>query len=137
MWKELDTNSDGKLTKPELADYYKRGGLGHALVGVGRTQSSAALTTALLKALDADGNGIISEVEWKAAPDALRKLDRNDDELIGPGELVPKTAYPGTVGAILLSPPRRERKDRTRTGRFAADRSSCGLGRYVLGKVSL
>jgi Ca2+-binding EF-hand superfamily protein len=103
--KKLDTNGDGNVTKAELASYYRRGGLGHVLVGVGRPQATVALTAALLKALDTDGNGAVSEAEWKAAAESLRKLDRNDDELIGPGELVPKTAYPGTVGAILMSSP--------------------------------
>lgn len=101
----LDTDGDGKLTRAELASYYRRGGLGHVLVGVGRPQATAALTDALLKALDTDGTGTVSEAEWKAAGDALHKLDRNDDELIGPGELVPKTAYPGAVGSILMAPP--------------------------------
>ena len=104
-WKELDRDGDGAVTKAELASYYHGHGFGRVLVGVGRPQATDALTSALLKALDADGNGAISEAEWKAAPEALRKYDRNDDELIGPGELVPKTAYPGTLGAILLAPP--------------------------------
>jgi Ca2+-binding EF-hand superfamily protein len=103
--KDLDADANGKVTKLELANYYRRGGLGHVLVGVGRPQATAALTAAVLKALDTDGNGTVSEAEWKAAAESLRKLDRNDDELIGPGELVPKTAYPGTVGSILMSSP--------------------------------
>lgn len=103
--KELDTNSDGKVSKDELAGYYRGAGLGQMLVGVGRPLNTAALTAALLKSLDTDGDRTVSEAEWKAAADTLRKLDRNDDELIGPGELVPKISYPGTLGANILSPP--------------------------------
>ncbi|AMV25717.1 transaldolase/EF-hand domain-containing protein [Gemmata sp. SH-PL17] len=105
VFKELDTDGDNRVSKAELVGYFQRGGIGHPLVGVGRPQSTAALTAALLKGLDTDNNGTVSEAEWKAAADALRKLDRNDDELIGPGELVPKIGYPGTLGAILLAPP--------------------------------
>ncbi len=34
-----------------------------------------------------------------------QKLDKNDDELVGAGELVPKTVYLGAAGTILLTPP--------------------------------
>ncbi len=52
-----------------------------------------------------------SAAETEAAPDLLRKLDANDDELVGPGELVASIAYPGTGGAILLCPARARRSE--------------------------
>jgi Ca2+-binding EF-hand superfamily protein len=102
---DLDLNADGKVNGEELADYYRRAGLGCVLVGVGRPTDTDRLTDALLKHLDANKDGRVDEAEWKAVAETLRKLDKNDDELIGPGELVDKTVYPGATGAILCSAP--------------------------------
>ncbi len=102
---DLDLNSDGKADGAELADYYRRAGLGGVLVSVGKPPGTEQLTDALLKHLDANKDGKVDEAEWKAAPAALRKLDKNDDELIGPGELVAKMSYPGATGAVLYSAP--------------------------------
>jgi Ca2+-binding EF-hand superfamily protein len=102
---DLDLNMDGKVSGEELADYYRRAGLGGVLVGVGKPPATEQLTDALLKHLDTSKDGKVDEAEWKAAAMSLRKLDKNDDELIGPGELVEKTVYPGATGAILCSAP--------------------------------
>ena len=106
----LDLTGDGKLDPNELADFYRRSGLGGVLVGVGKAPATDALTDALLKHLDANKDGQVTEAEWKAAPGALAKLDANDDELIGPGELVARAAYPGALGSILLTAPAPEAK---------------------------
>jgi Ca2+-binding EF-hand superfamily protein len=103
--KAVDRDGDGRVTRAELVDFYRRSGLGRVSVGVGRPHATDALTRALLKALGAEPDGTVTESRWRAAAETLRTLDRNDDELIGPGELVPRTAYPGTLGAILLAPP--------------------------------
>lgn len=102
---ELDRNGDGKVARDELAAFYRANGVGNVQIGVGRLPASAELAAALLKRLDADGDGRVSEREWRAAADTLKKLDKNDDELIGAGELVPKAAYPGAAGTVLLTPP--------------------------------
>ncbi len=102
---DLDVNGDAKVTPLELAAYYRRCGLGNVLIGVGRLPASAELAAALLKDLDTDGDGKVSEKEWKAAANSLKKLDRNDDELIGVGELVPHALYPGAAATTLLTPP--------------------------------
>ena len=101
----LDLNGDGKIGPDELADFYRRAGLGGVLVGVGKAPATDALTDALLKHLCADKDGKITEAECKAAPDTLKKFDANDDELIGPGELVERAAYPGALGSILVTAP--------------------------------
>jgi Ca2+-binding EF-hand superfamily protein len=105
VFKELDANGDGKVSVAELAGFYRKTGLGNALIGVGRIPTSAELTEALLKNLDTDGDGKVSEKELKAAAESLKKLDKNDDELIGAGELVPKSLYPGAAGSLLLTAP--------------------------------
>jgi len=102
---DLDRNGDGQVTPDELAAFYRAAGVGTVQIGVGRLPASADLTAALLKALDTDGDGVVSEKEWRAAADMLKKLDKNDDELIGAGELVPKAVYPGAAGTLLLTPP--------------------------------
>ena len=105
LFADLDLNADGKVSSEELADDYRRAGLGGVLVGAGKPTATEQLTDALLKHLDTNKDGKVDEAEWKAAPASLRKLDKNDDELVGPGELVEKTLYPGATGAILYSAP--------------------------------
>jgi Ca2+-binding EF-hand superfamily protein len=102
---DLDRDGDGKATPDELAAFYRAAGVGNVLVGVGRLPAGGELTAALLKSLDTDGDGKVTEREWKAAVEVLKKLDTNDDELIGAGELVPKALYPGAAGTTLLTPP--------------------------------
>jgi Ca2+-binding EF-hand superfamily protein len=102
---ELDADASGSVSTAELADYYRRCGLGGVLVGVGKPPATDRLTDALLKRLDTNRDGAVTEAEWKAAADTLRPLDANDDELIGPGELVEHTAYPGALGSVLLTVP--------------------------------
>ena len=106
---ELDADGNGKVTPEELAAYYRRAGVGDALIGVGKLPASAELTDAILKYLGADRDGKVTEKEWRAAAAALAKLDKNDDELIGVGELVPKAVYPGAAGTVLLTPPGADR----------------------------
>ncbi|MDY3552730.1 EF-hand domain-containing protein [Gemmata sp. JC717] len=102
---DIDLNGDGKASPDEVADFYRRAGLGGVLVGCGKAPATDALTDALLKHLDTNKDGKLTEAEVKTAPDALKALDANDDELIGPGELVERTAYPGALGSILVTAP--------------------------------
>src|SRR5262249_35103230 len=104
-WADLDLDGDGKVTADELADFYRRAGLGGVLVGVGKPPATDRLTDAIIRHLDTNKDGKVDEAEWKAAPTVLGKLDKNDDELIGPGELVDRTAYPGALGSTLLAAP--------------------------------
>lgn len=66
---------------------------------------SAALTEALFKALDADGDGKLSAAELAAAPAKLLPLDLNDDELVSSDELLGKVQNPfqGFVAVSLNS----------------------------------
>lgn len=100
---QLDGNSNGKVTPAEFTGYYTSWGLGNLVVGVGKLPESSPLTTAIVKHLDGDGDGSLSESEWKAAADTMKKLDKNDDELIGAGELVANAVYPGAAGTHLLA----------------------------------
>ena len=51
----------------------------------------------IMAALDADGNGEISAEEIKAAPAALKKLDKNNDGKLTDAELLP--SFPGGGGS--------------------------------------
>ena len=104
-WEELDRRpADGKVSFEELVDYYHRHGVGGVQVAVGRPPATDALTDALLRRLDRDGDGGVSKAEWQSAAESLHALDLNDDELISGDELVPGLAYPGAFGATLLTP---------------------------------
>ncbi len=102
---DVDRNGDDAVDGGELADFYRRAGLGGVLVGVGKPTATEKLTDALLKHLDTNGDGHLTAAEWKVASTTLLKIDGNGDELVGPGELVAKLAYPGATGANLLVPP--------------------------------
>jgi Ca2+-binding EF-hand superfamily protein len=99
----LDTNHDTRLSVDEIASSYRQKGIGTVQVGVGRTPATETLTRAILKSLDTDHDGTVVESEWRAAAETFRELDKNDDELIGPGEIVTKTVYPGAVGSYRLA----------------------------------
>jgi Ca2+-binding EF-hand superfamily protein len=102
---ELDADGDKKVTRAELVAWYRRAGAGGASVGAGTVPGTGTLTAALVKALDADDDGKVTEAEFKNAAAALRKFDANDDELVGPAELVARAVYPGAAGTTRLTPP--------------------------------
>ena len=70
-------------------------------VGVAKAPFTDA-PTQRLKKLDLDGDGRISLKELQDAEKSLMPLDLNEDEMIAPSELVPKTGYPGAIGGIRL-----------------------------------
>jgi EF hand/EF-hand domain pair len=136
---ELDLNSDAKVSIEELADYYRRAGLGNVLVGVGKPPSTDKLTDALLKTVGT------TEAEWKKAAEVLAKLDSNDDELIGPGELVERTAYPGADGKtdptcealpLVLLPQRLSDNHWNKTGKLERDSLKILSSKFDLTKTS-
>jgi Ca2+-binding EF-hand superfamily protein len=125
----LDANRDGKVTKEELAQFYRaNGGAPFQLqVGPGQAQyvqlggramtqnqdnQSEALTEALFGLLDANKDGKLSREELAAAPAVLLKLDEDDDEMISIQELLPNynpfnrqaVAFQ-TGGTIVRQPP--------------------------------
>jgi Ca2+-binding EF-hand superfamily protein len=81
----------GKLTFAEFRAFYRKHDAGPVGLApaLGAFDPFATLDEALFAALDTDGDGRLSRPELAAAPHLLRTLDRNDDEMIDPGELVP------------------------------------------------
>ncbi|MFO0908089.1 MAG: hypothetical protein U0794_06980, partial [Isosphaeraceae bacterium] len=96
-WGDLDRDSDGKASPSEIANAYRRHGLGRVLVGTGRPLSAPKLTEAILGHLDPDRDGSIRPNEVLRVVRSLLALDSNGDELVTPGELVSALPYPGTT----------------------------------------
>lgn len=117
---ELDANSDKFVAASEVAAFYRQAGLGTPLVGAGHMSHTTALNATLLKLLDADENGQVSEAELKTAAATITKFDRNDDEMIGAGELVACLRYPGGAGSYLLKVAQPDSKAEALRKKFAA-----------------
>jgi Ca2+-binding EF-hand superfamily protein len=118
----LDADRDGKVTRDELAAFYRKNGgapfqvmMGPANPNNGRIAvapggfgmaggySTEALNEALFKALDTDGDGKLSKEELEAAPNLIAKLDGNDDEMISRDELIPTA--PNPYGRVAVAAP--------------------------------
>ncbi|HEY4259712.1 MAG TPA: hypothetical protein VGM98_06125 [Schlesneria sp.] len=91
-------------SKGDLQKYYRHHGAGRVTVGHGKLPNTAAITATILQALDLDQDGKLSQGELQKSEVALRRLDANEDELIGVGELVPNGTYPGSWAATALAP---------------------------------
>lgn len=100
----LDQDHDGKVTRAELADWYRRIGatpfqiqsgggpqniafVKPALVVPTSSLPADALNEKLFALLDADKNGKLSREELARAPAILHKLDLNEDEMVSAQEL--------------------------------------------------
>lgn len=105
-WKALDADRNGRVCSTELATFYRRRGLGDLVVAIGYPPETSALNDALLRHLDANRDGQLTQEEWKNAPTTLQPLDRNNDELVDASELVSGAAYPGASASVVLTPSR-------------------------------
>jgi Ca2+-binding EF-hand superfamily protein len=108
LMSQLDTNKDGKVTRDELAAYYRRNGAGPFQYGGPRSatrirgvgdaviafdsgtdggSNADALNEVLFNLLDTNKDGKLSKEELARAPEILMKLDANDDEIVSLAEL--------------------------------------------------
>ena len=95
---------DGKVDAAALRYALRAAGVGPVdLTTAAVRPDSAALTDALFKKLDADGDGKLSLAELKAAPDRLARLDLDDDELVSSDELLEKFQNPLQGFAVSIS----------------------------------
>ncbi|PQO47688.1 EF-hand domain-containing protein [Blastopirellula marina] len=102
---QLDQDGSGDVSLAELTAYYRSQEVGTPVVGIGAALFTAELTKSLLAQLDRNGDGQVDLEEWEQAESILDRLDQNDDELIGAGELVADITYPGASGNYLLQVP--------------------------------
>jgi hypothetical protein len=101
---DVMTGEAQTCSKEELANYYRRHGAGRLTIGYGKLPNTAAITKAIIQALDQDRDGRLSQGELHKAETTLRRLDANDDDLIGVGELIPGGTYPGNWATNHLPP---------------------------------
>ncbi len=101
----LDADKDGKVTRDELARYYRtsgfapfqfrsgnnnmQGGFRVRFVGQPEPLRPEAINQTLFDLLDTDKDGKLSREELTAGVSRLAKLDANDDEMIDVNELNP------------------------------------------------
>jgi Ca2+-binding EF-hand superfamily protein len=118
----LDASKDGKVTRDELARYYRangfapfqfRGGNGNRMVarrfvrvlGQAEPMTPEAINKVLFDLLDTNKDGKLSLEELAAGPARLAKLDLNDDEMIDVNELnpnaIPDDGLAGTAVAFV------------------------------------
>jgi Ca2+-binding EF-hand superfamily protein len=105
----LDADGDGRITRRELAGYYRRAGLDAMVLQIlPRREEADALTDSLFRLLDRDGDGLLSREELTHAATSLSKVDLDEDEFITPEELLAhgSSARPEQVKARAATPQR-------------------------------
>jgi Ca2+-binding EF-hand superfamily protein len=99
----IDKNQDGKITKEELMEWYRRNGAAPfqfrtgggtvqgqfrlVIAGQGEPLSADAINQKLFALLDANKDGKLSREELTRAPAVLHKLDLDDDEMVSVQEM--------------------------------------------------
>jgi Ca2+-binding EF-hand superfamily protein len=121
----LDTDHDGKVSRSELAAYYRKNGFVPFQFNFGTNQAAPlgayasilggpkpeppveSVSKAIFKILDANGDGKLSKTELEAASTVLLPLDEDDDETITTQELVPDAGSntAGILGMIAMARP--------------------------------
>jgi Ca2+-binding EF-hand superfamily protein len=121
----MDTDGDGKVSREELAAYYRRNGgapfqsqygpaqdalytpNGKVRLGgpAGGGVSADAVNDAFFNLLDKNKDGKLSREELAAAPEVLMKLDLDEDEMISLEELVPGAAPANPYGFKVFGAP--------------------------------
>jgi Ca2+-binding EF-hand superfamily protein len=102
----LDANGDGKVTRAELADYFREynGGAFHVQVRPTPAPPAAARNNGLFTLLDRNKDGKLSRKELAAAVKLLGRLDEDDDEMLTVAELLPDL-FPATNEEVVFGQP--------------------------------
>jgi len=119
----LDTDHDGKLSPEECGFSLGADSIRNPEF-VARARLQFMRGHPVLAALDADGDGEISETEITNSAAALRKLDKNGDGNLTPDELLPDNA--SNQAAMILS-----RLDTDRDGKISLAERDSGEGRML------
>ncbi len=99
---EADLDRNDVVSRAELQAWYARHGVGSLTAVAARSSMTPVLTAALWRHLDTDRDSRLSLAEIAAAPESLRKLDEDDDELISSQEIASsvKQPYPFPTGRL-------------------------------------
>jgi Ca2+-binding EF-hand superfamily protein len=85
----LDANKDGKVTKEEFKAYYRNNGLTplRFVFNNSQAQEATRVNEAIVKRLDRDGDGRLTQEEFARLPELVRQLDEDEDEMLTAREL--------------------------------------------------
>jgi Ca2+-binding EF-hand superfamily protein len=104
---QVDTNKDGKVSKEEFRDYYKKNGFSPLRFSNSNYQATQSKQTndAIYKRLGLEPTGKLTKEKLARLPGLLFGLDENEDEMLSPEEL--KLEAPDPYGYARPVPPRR------------------------------
>lgn len=160
----VDADRDGKVTRAELAAYYRKTGFvpfrfnfatgqpnplgaAAAIFGGGRTEPSVeAVSKAIFDLLDTDKDGKLSKQELAAAVNVLLRQDDDEDEIVTAQEVAPETSANVAMFAGMMAMGRPARFDPNasnsmlvpvlKPGEVPLDLARRLLERYARGKAA-
>jgi Ca2+-binding EF-hand superfamily protein len=87
---QLDANKDGKVSPKEFADFYRNAGFNPLQLSFPSNKAATdKVTNTFYKLLDANGDRKLSAEELARAPEALQRLDLDENEMLSAAELTP------------------------------------------------
>jgi Ca2+-binding EF-hand superfamily protein len=103
---QLDMDKNGKVSRKELSDYYRRFGFTPLRVSFNANEATgaAAVTTSFFNQLDTNKDGKLSPAEIALAPTALQRFDLDDDEMLTQDEMAPERSGMNDRGRVMRSP---------------------------------